>query len=46
MNQEEETDEEWVGGEDLYRDPDYVDGSHPMDTDDINWCFVWPKHLS
>ncbi len=52
MNQEEEshsTDkgsvEDWVGGEDLYRDPDYVEGSHPMDTDDVTWHHVWPPRM-
>lgn len=32
---------EWVGGQDLYRDPDYVEGSHPMDTGEVTWHHQW-----
>jgi hypothetical protein len=50
MNQEEEipvepkglTGEEWGVGY-LYKDPDYVEGSHPMDSDDVTWYHVWEK---
>lgn len=50
MNQEEEipvepkglADEEWGIGY-LYKDPDYVEGSHPMDSDDVTWHHVWEK---
>jgi hypothetical protein len=38
---EEITDTDWVDGEYLYRDPDYVEGSHPMDTDDVTWHHHW-----
>jgi hypothetical protein len=42
MNQEEEFDhQEWAKGE--YRAPDYVEGSHPMDTDDVTWHHQWHR---
>jgi hypothetical protein len=34
---------DWVGGADLYRDPDYVEGTHPMDTDDVTWHHYWER---
>jgi hypothetical protein len=41
MNPEEEiADKEW--GE-HYGDPDYVEGSHPMDSDNVTWHHVWQK---
>jgi hypothetical protein len=40
MNNEEFNCEEW--GEE-YRDPDYVEGSHPMDNDQVTWHHVWEK---
>jgi hypothetical protein len=40
MNEEEI--EDWGVG-DLYRDPDYVEGSHPMDTGDVTWHHIWPR---
>jgi hypothetical protein len=50
MNEEEDpTDsplgsiEGWNAGEYLYRDPDYVEGSHPMDTDDVTWHHHWQQ---
>jgi hypothetical protein len=41
MTEEENID--WVGGEDLYRDPEYVEGSRPMDTDDVTWHHHWQR---
>jgi len=41
MNQEEI--KEWMGGEHLYTDPGYVDGSHPIDTDDVTWHHHWQR---
>jgi hypothetical protein len=39
------SDEDWMKdwGGDLYRDPDYVEGSHPMDRDEVTWHHVWGK---
>jgi hypothetical protein len=39
MNQEDEP-EEW-GGE--YRDPDYVEGSNPMDNDEVTLHHQWQQ---
>jgi hypothetical protein len=33
--------ETWGG--DFYRDPDYVEGSHPMDTDNVTWHHNWQR---
>lgn len=44
MSQEEDIiNKEWIGGQDLYRDPEYIKGSHPMDTDEVTWHHVWEK---
>jgi hypothetical protein len=42
------SDEDWLnwmkgdwGGE--YRADDYVEGSHPMDRDEVTWHHIWQK---
>jgi hypothetical protein len=42
MNKEDEFNhEDWTAGE--YTDPDYVQGSHPMDKDEVTYHHVWEK---
>jgi len=41
MSEEEFDHQAWESGG--YTDPDYVEGSHPMDTEEVTWHHVWGK---
>jgi hypothetical protein len=41
MSEEEFNHEAWEAGE--YRDPEHVEGGHPMDTDEVAWHHQWQK---
>ncbi len=42
MNEEEDL-QDWEGGENIYWDAEYEEGSHPIDTGDVDWHWQWQK---